>query len=579
MNPSPSLHPSEEIPRLIETLLETERRLVELTAGEGDVGAGRDGRTFLLQRAQEQQRPHDAAKQHAILNALPAHIALLDAQGRIISVNERWRQFGRSGGATDRPQAQGADCLTLCGGTERADKSDSQAAATGIRAVLAGTAGNFAMEYACHSSAEERWFLMTVTPLADSRLHGVVVMHVDITARKQLEEQLRQAHKMEAIGTLAGGIAHDFNNILSAIRGYTELAEMKLTDNPGVRDHLGSVLQAVKRAADLVRQILTFSQEQPLARRLIPLQPIVTECVKLLRATLPASIELDLEVAEDAPTVLADETQVLQVLMNLGTNAWQALGDRPGRVCVKVENCLVDEAHPSTERRLRPGRYARVSVSDTGGGMAPETLRRIFEPFFTTKAPGKGTGLGLAVAHGIMDSHEGVITVHSQLGEGTVFHLYFPAHITETAPVPPAAMTGPRGHGERVLLVDDEKLVIELLRMALTELGYVVEAVTQPAAALDLLRAAPSRFALVITDQVMPGMTGLQLAAEIRQIRPDQPIILMTGYSLTITAERVQAAGVAQLLLKPITPRALGAAVRAALSGQPITTHVSNPPY
>ena len=579
MNPSPSLHPNEEIPRLIETLLETERRLVELAAGEGDVGAGRDGRTFLLQRAQEQQRPHDAAKQHAILNALPAHIALLDAQGRIISVNERWRQFGRSGGATDRPQAQGADCLTLCGGTERADKSDSQAAATGIRAVLAGTAGNFAMEYACHSSAEERWFLMTVTPLADSRLHGVVVMHVDITARKQLEEQLRQAHKMEAIGTLAGGIAHDFNNILSAIRGYTELAEMKLTDNPGVRDHLGSVLQAVKRAADLVRQILTFSQEQPLARRLIPLQPIVTECVKLLRATLPASIELDLEVAEDAPTVLADETQVLQVLMNLGTNAWQALGDRPGRVCVKVENCLVDEAHPSTERRLRPGRYARVSVSDTGGGMAPETLRRIFEPFFTTKAPGKGTGLGLAVAHGIMDSHEGVITVHSQLGEGTVFHLYFPAHITETAPVPPAAMTGPRGHGERVLLVDDEKLFIELLRMALTELGYVVEAVTQPAAALDLLRAAPSRFALVITDQVMPGMTGLQLAAEIRQIRPDQPIILMTGYSLTITAERVQAAGVAQLLLKPITPRALGAAVRAALSGQPITTHVSNPPY
>jgi PAS domain S-box-containing protein len=705
--PFPPGDPAGEIPRLIETLLATERRLVELTAGEVDAVAGRDGRTFLLQGAQEQLRQSEAAWQAAILDALPAHIALVDAQGGIISVNEAWQRFGRSGGLISQRQAEGVNYLAICDGAEGPDRNDAWAAAAGIRAVLAGTVRDFSIEYPSHSPSGPGWFLLMVTPLKNAHVHGAVVMHVDITGRKraeavlqesekrfralfdqaavgvaqtdavtgrylqvnrhfceivgrgpdemkritfadithpqdmaesrdvvdrlragtireytqekryvkagradvwarvtisamwtagdqpdffivvaqditqrkQLEGQLRQAHKMEAIGTLAGGIAHDFNNILAAIGGYTELARMKLTDNPAVRGHLDSVIQTVKRAADLVRQILAFSREQPLDRRLIRLQPVVTECVAFLRATLPASIQLDLEVAESAPAVLADETQVLQVLMNLGTNARQALGDRPGRIHVQVEDCVVDEAHATAQPRLHPGRYACVSVSDTGAGMDPETLRRIFEPFFTTKAPGKGTGLGLAVVHGIMDSHDGLITVSSQPGEGTVFHLYFPAHGAEAAQIPPVATTGPRGHGERVLLVDDEKLLIELLRMALGELGYAVEAVTQPDAALELVRAAPARFALVITDQAMPGMTGLQLAAELRQIRPDLPVILMTGHSLTITLERVKAIGIAQLLLKPITTHSLGAAVHAALSGQPLASHVSNPPY
>jgi PAS domain S-box-containing protein len=707
VKPAPDLTSAGEIPRLIETLVTTERRLVELTGGEVDAVTGAEGHMFLLQRAQEHLRHSEAVKQAAILNALPAHIALLDGQGVIVSVNDAWQRFDRANSKPGLEHGVGQNYLAICDQARGANSGEAGRVAGGIRAVLDGSRKNFSIEYPCHAPGERRWFELMVSPLLENPQHGVVVMHVnitermrvaevlqaseqrfralfdqasvgvaqsdavtgrylqvnrrfceivgrpaeamvgltfadithpndmaesedvvarlraglireytqekryvkagrddvwarvtisamwpagrppdffivvaqDITHRKQLEDQLRQAHKMEAMGTLAGGIAHDFNNILTAIGGYTELARMKLTDNPGVKGHLDSVIQAVKRAADLIRQILAFSREQPLERRLITLQPIVAECAKLLRVTLPGSVDMDLVSAEDAPPVLADETQVLQVLMNLGTNARQALGGGAGRIRVKIENFLVDAAQAAGEPQLHAGRYARVSVSDTGGGMSPETQRRIFEPFFTTKAPGTGTGLGLAVVHGIMDSHDGLITVESQLGAGTTFHLYFPAHLPDAGGVSSAITFGARGRGEKILLVDDELIFIEVGRIALAGLGYEVEAVMQPAAALELVRANPARFALVITDQAMPGMTGLQLAAELRKIRPDLPIVLTTGYSLALTMERLHAAGVAQLLLKPTTARSLGASVHAALSGQPISTHVSNPPY
>ena len=374
---------------------------------------------------------------------------------------------------------------------------------------------------------------------------------------------------MEAIGTLAGGIAHDFNNILTAIKGYTELAEMILTDNPKVREHLGAVLQASSRAADLVRQILAFSRQQQPDRRPIQLRPVVGESLKLLRATIPSTIEFDTSLATDAPLVLGNATQIHQVLMNLGTNAWHAMKDRTGRLQVTLEKCVVDAAHAATQPRLRPGVYARVSVSDTGCGMDQPTLRRIFEPFFTTKPPGEGTGLGLAVVHGIMDDHDGAVIVYSQPGEGTVFHVYFPAHAGEATVA--AADEGPvsRGHGERVLFVDDEELLVRLGQRTLTALGYEVEVATQPAAALAMVQADPQRFALVLTDLTMPGMTGLLLASQLLQIRPGLPIILMTGYNASLMSERVKAAGIRQLLLKPISIRSLGAAVQAALSAEP----------
>ena len=425
------------------------------------------------------------------------------------------------------------------------------------------------------------WAMVTVSAMwtAGEAPDFFIVVAQDITQRKQLEDQLRQAHKMEAIGTLAGGIAHDFNNILSAIGGYTELARLQLADNAGVRTHLDAVLQGVKRAANLVRQILTFSREQPIERRLISLPPVVAECVKLLRGIVPPTIELEMVASADAPDVLADETQVHQILMNLGTNARHALKDRPGRIQMKIERCVVDAAQAAVQSQVRAGVYALVSVSDTGKGMDANTVRRIFEPFFTTKAPGEGTGLGLAVVHGIMNSHDGAITVSSRLGEGTLFQLYFPAAAAVGTVGAEAAPSDPRGQGERILFVDDEDWLGQLAERQLRGLGYEVEVTRQPATALALVKADPQRFALVITDQAMPGMSGLQLAGELRLLRPDLPIILSTGYSLTVTPERARAAGISQLLVKPVTILALASAVRAALSKSTLPLHAANPSH
>jgi len=391
-------------------------------------------------------------------------------------------------------------------------------------------------------------------------------LRAEMAERKQLEDQYRQAQKMEAIGTLAGGIAHDFNNILAAIVGYSDLARMVLTDNPEVRKYLAAVLQATRRAADLVRQILTFSRQQPLERRPIQLRPVVEETIELLRATLPSTIEIDTSLAKDTPTVLADATQIHQILMNLGTNAWHAMKDGTGRLQVALEPWVIDAAHPAPDLRLRAGFYARVTFRDTGCGMSPATLQRIFEPFFTTKPLGVGTGLGLAVVHGIMDTHDGAITVDSEPGKGTSFHLYFPADAGVAIPPPPKEIPVPRGHGERVLVVDDEEVIANLLQKSLTALGYEAEFFTNSSAALASVRADPPRFALVLTDQTMPGMTGLVFANQLRQIRPGLPVIMMSGYTPALLAERVQEAGICQLLTKPMTIRTLGIAVHSALS-------------
>jgi PAS domain S-box-containing protein len=412
-----------------------------------------------------------------------------------------------------------------------------------------------------------RWIHSRAFPVHDKmdEVHRVVGICEDITKYRSMEEQFRQAQKMEAIGTLAGGIAHDFNNVLAAINGYTELSLLTMKEDPEVRGFLDAVLKASSRAADLIRQILMFSRQQPLERLPIRLHSIVAECIALLRATLPTTIEFDTSLATDAPMVLGDATQIHQVLMNLGTNAWHAMKDHPGRLQLRLEKCVVDAAYAATHPQLRMGVYARISVSDTGSGMDQAQLRRIFEPFYTTKPVGEGTGLGLAVVHGIMDSHDGVITVYSQPGEGTVFHLYFPAHAGEATAPAIAEETAPRGHGESVLFVDDEELLALLGQKTLAALGYEVECTTQPAAALAMVRANPSRFALVLTDQTMPVMTGLTLATLLREVRPGLRIILTTGYGLSLTPERLAAHGIHQLLLKPTTLHSLATAVNSAL--------------
>ena len=480
------------------------------------------------------------------------------ATGRFVQANQRFCEIaGRS-----REELEG---LTFAAITHPKDVSGDLEIAGRLRA---GTVRECTREKRyLRPDGSEVWVAVTVSAMwqpGEVPDYFIAVVQ-DIAERKRLEDQVWHAQKMEAVGTLAAGIAHDFNNILAAVSGYAELSLLTLVDNPEVRNHLGGILRAASRATDLVRQILTFSRQHPQDRQPIRLQPIVEECTALLRSTVPATIEFATSLAPDTPVVLADATQVHQVLMNLGTNSWHAMKDGPGRLEIELAKCDVDESLVAIQPLLHPGVYACLSVSDTGCGMDAETLRRIFEPFFTTKPVGEGTGLGLAVVHGIMVSHEGAVTVYSQPGEGTVFHLYFPAYAGGATVAVSGGGPTPRGHGERILLVDDEEWLVRIGQETLTALGYEVEVSTRPEEALAMVRADPLRFSLVITDQTMPRMSGLVLAVQLRLIRPGLPVILTSGYSLPLTHERLEAAGIQRLLVKPSTIHALATAVHAAI--------------
>jgi len=497
----------------------------------------------------------------SMFNSAATGIAICTPRGAYLQANEAFcRMLGYS---EDELRARDFKSVTHADDLTRNHKL--------LDELLAGQRPSYVMEKRyLKKNGDIVWTSQSVSAVhaANGEISMLIIVSEDITERKRLEDHFRQAQKLDALGTLAGGIAHDFNNILAAINGYNELSRMKLKDNPEVRQHLGAVSVATKRAIHLVRQILAFSRQEQSERLPIKLRPVVVECVELLRATIPSTIDFDLLLSPDAPMVLADATQIHQILTNLGTNAVHAMKDGPGLLQIKLERCVVDAAHAATQRKLRPGVYARISVSDTGRGMDKETLRRIFEPFFTTKQPGEGTGLGLSVVHGIMESYEGAITVYSQLGEGTAFHLYFPEHAGEAEQVATEETPVPRGHGERILFVDDEELLVQLGQQTLTELGYEVEVAILPSIALARVREDPARFALVISDQTMPGMTGLMLAARLQLIRPTLPIILTTGYSLTLTPERIEEAGIFRLLPKPASIHALGTAVHDALASQ-----------
>jgi PAS domain S-box-containing protein len=401
--------------------------------------------------------------------------------------------------------------------------------------------------------------------------YRLVGLAEDITEQHKLEEQLRNSQKMEAMGTLAGGIAHDFNNILTAINGYGELAKMTLgKSNPKVSEQLDCILQSGRRATDLVRQILTFSRRQESNRRVIQVRDVVEETLKLLRATIPATIQFKTSFAPSLPPILADATQIHQVLMNLGINAWHAMRDRTGLLEIKVEDYEADAAAVSAQPRLRIGPYVHISVRDTGCGMDKATLERIFEPFFTTKEQGDGTGLGLSVVHGIVQSHDGLITVYSEPGVGTVFHVYFPAHEGKFEKSTSATSEITHGKGKSILYVDDEKLLAELGKATLEEIGYKVEALSDVTEALSIIRANPYRFDLVITDQTMPNMLGTDFARELQKIRPELPIILVSGYTASLGQEYLHSIGIKDLLLKPHSIHSLASTVQRVFSAMPL---------
>jgi PAS domain S-box-containing protein len=401
-------------------------------------------------------------------------------------------------------------------------------------------------------------------------LAGVVLVFRDITAQVQMEEQLRQVHHLQALGTLAGGIAHDFNNVLAAIVGYTELAAMDLPPSSATHTALHHTLAAAQRAKDLVQQILLFSRQQPAGRAPLALASLLQEAVTFLRASLPATIGLHLHLADTAGPVLADATQIHQVVMNLCTNAGVAMRETGGTLDIHLDGVEVDPTVEAPHPDLTPGPYVRVTVRDTGPGILPEVLGHIFEPYFTTKAVGEGSGMGLAVVHGIVASHGGAVTVQSAPGQGAVFTVYLP-RLAQDVPVPPAAAQDPlpRGH-ERILLVDDEASVAEMAQRLLTRLGYVVVAYTSSREALDAFRAAPNRFDLLITDHTMSEMTGEALARAVRQIRPELPLILCTGFSETMTAEHARELGIDAYLMKPWEIGVLAQTLRRVLTQRPL---------
>jgi two-component system, cell cycle sensor histidine kinase and response regulator CckA len=387
----------------------------------------------------------------------------------------------------------------------------------------------------------------------------------EILERRRAESQLQQSQKLKAIGTLAGGIAHDFNNILAAVMGYTEMALMDTDSASPVHRRLVNVLKSTNRAKDLVHQILTFSrQNDPEIRPLAPV-PIIKETLKMLRASLPSTVKIQQWIPGRSPMIMADPTHVHQILMNLCTNANHAMEEAGGTLEIRMAEVTCDAGTMESTQDLLPGKYLKLSVKDSGPGMSPDVLERIFDPYFTTKpnVDGDGSGLGLAVVHGIVHSHGGVIEVQSEPGTGTTVDVFFP--VIETGEESELA-TGPVPHGqENILLVDDEQTLVEVGRQMLERLGYHAVPRTSSVEALEAFRANPDRFDLVITDQTMPNMTGMELAKELQAIRPGIPVILCTGFSEKISDDKALGLGILEFLFKPIALRDLADAVRRAL--------------
>ena len=419
-------------------------------------------------------------------------------------------------------------------------------------------------------------FLTNGVPIidADGELQGYRGVDKDITNQKKLEAeritieaQLQQSQKMEAVGTLAGGIAHDFNNILAIILGNAELASADVPDSNPASASLKEIHRASIRAKDMVQQLLAFSRKTDEVSIPINMALIIKESLKMLKHAIPTSVEFKQHISDDSCNVMGDASQINQIVMNLVTNAADAMSEEGELVEVTLENIILQEEKICFDWVLSPGPYVRLRMRDTGEGIEPKIMDRIFEPYYTTKEIGKGTGMGLSVIHGIVKRHNGGIRVESELGKGTFFEIYFPAleKAAEEEKEPEGEI---KGGSERILFVDDEESMVNLNHQRLERLGYNVKSTTKPVEALEWFRADPDQFDVIITDMTMPRMTGDRLAAEILKIRPHMPVIICTGYSERMSAKKAAALGVRKYIEKPIGLRNLASLLREVLEGK-----------
>lgn len=500
-----------------------------------------------------------------IIDTVPSLIFVKDRNGRFVLVNKALADLynttptameGRTGGGFS-PTDDEISIMQL----EDEEVLDSQQPLFIPQRILTSASG------------VRRWFSSTKLPLrGKDQLLGVAV---DITERKEaenerakLEKHFRQAQKMQALGTLAGGIAHDFNNMIFAILGFVRLALRQVDENSKAAEYLQQIQSAGMRASDLVRQILTFSRQTEQEKKPVHLLSLFKEITRMLRATLPSTIEIVQEinpgVNESTDTILGDPTQIHQVIMNLCTNAGHAMRERGGTLTLSLAHVALTPQQARGVVELPPGDYLDLGVRDTGHGIPPDILEQIYDPFFTTKAPGEGTGMGLSVVHGIVKNHGGSVSVDTAVGKGTHFSVRLPRLLQDPGQEERLCRIAPTGT-EHVLFVDDEALLVQMAGEMLSQLGYTVTGATDPLKALDLYKQSPNKFDLVITDQTMPHLTGLELATQVLTMHPDKPVILLTGYSEAVTREVAEAAGVAEFIMKPVVEEQLAQTIRHVL--------------
>jgi PAS domain S-box-containing protein len=514
----------------------------------------------------ERKQAEDSLREREVLlrtvfETLPVGVWITDKQGRIIRGNPAGQQIWAG------VRYVGIDQFGEYKGwwvdTGKRIEPEEWAAA---RAVLKGeTSINEEIEIECFDGSH-KIILNSAVPIRDERqeILGAFIVNQDITERKRAEKTLRQMQKMEALGTLAGGIAHDFNNILMPIVINTELAILDTPENSPISNYLKLVKEAANRGKDLIKQIITFSRQKEQVKAPIEIGPVIEEVLKFLRASIPKNIEICEHIKVPTSMVVADPTQIHQVLMNLCSNAAYAMREKEGILDISLTPVEVDAEMVNRHLDLKPGPYLRLTVADTGHGMGKEIMEKAFDPFFTTKKPGEGTGMGLAVVHGIVKNHGGAITIYSEVGKGSTFNVFLPMIKEElkTKIAPSETITTGK---ERILLIDDEEIQIRSVQPMLERLGYRVIAKTDAIEALDIFRLQPNEFDLVITDQTMPHMMGRELAEELLRIRPDIPIILCTGFSEVIHEEEAKAMGIREFIMKPFSLNEMAGIIRKSL--------------